>query len=262
MTSSESTNGHCFSECSTFADDIKGEGYSFQADWHFLDLPYLIDGGSFDSYDVQMASEDVHDALSVLTWFLMDVGDYKQSSYYKQIISYFPDEDDARSFALRLIIHYVGDIHQPFHAVTGFSSEYSTGDRGGNDEDLPDQDNCGTYNLHGVWDSVMYQYCGRPSLPLSTDDWNWYSNQAALIRDIYNWDDAKIKKGQFYQWAAEAFDIVASTGYDGVTADQALSNDYIAENETKLIRQLSLAGYRLAYLLEQIYPNGSSNALF
>lgn len=30
-----------FTECATFADDIKGEGYSFQSDWHYTNLPYL-----------------------------------------------------------------------------------------------------------------------------------------------------------------------------------------------------------------------------
>ena len=37
---------HPFSECATFADNIKGEGYSFQAGWHFINLPYLDEPGT------------------------------------------------------------------------------------------------------------------------------------------------------------------------------------------------------------------------
>ena len=183
-----------------------------------------------------MSATDVADALTVITWWLMGVGDYTSSTYYQQIISYFPDENDARSFALRLIIHYVGDIHQPFHAVTGYSSEYTSGDRGGNDESLSDQDSCGATNLHAVWDSVIYTYCGRPSLPLSTDDWSWYSSQGAIFRDTWNWDNAKLKKGQFYQWAAESYDIAEELGYDGVTSGGTLSNDYIVAAEPILLK--------------------------
>lgn len=32
---------HPFTECATFADDIKGKGYSFQSDWHYINYPYL-----------------------------------------------------------------------------------------------------------------------------------------------------------------------------------------------------------------------------
>lgn len=40
---------HPFVESATFADDIKST-YSFQASWHFLDTPYLDQGGSLADY--------------------------------------------------------------------------------------------------------------------------------------------------------------------------------------------------------------------
>lgn len=39
-----------FVECSTFADEIKSKGGSYQADWHFIDNPFLDEGGSIDDY--------------------------------------------------------------------------------------------------------------------------------------------------------------------------------------------------------------------
>lgn len=41
---------HPFTECATFADDIKATGYSFQSNWHFIDQPYLPDGGTIADY--------------------------------------------------------------------------------------------------------------------------------------------------------------------------------------------------------------------
>lgn len=61
-----------------------------------------------------------------------------------------------------MIIHYVGDIHQPLHSATGLDSYNPKGDRGGNTEYLPSI--CGAGNLHAVWDSEAYNYCGYPTL--------------------------------------------------------------------------------------------------
>ena len=63
-------------------------------------------------------------------------------------------EADGLSTAMRLILHYVGDIHQPLHATSRVNHEYPQGDRGGNSVPLPSVD--GAKNLHSVWDSVVY----------------------------------------------------------------------------------------------------------
>ena len=36
------------------------------------------------------------------------------------------------SVALRLLIHYVGDFHQPLHCIDRYSDDYLNGDIGGN----------------------------------------------------------------------------------------------------------------------------------
>jgi len=47
---------------------------------------------------------------------LTDTGDYKSTTYYQQIAAALPNPTDQLSFALRLVIHYIGDIHQPLHS--------------------------------------------------------------------------------------------------------------------------------------------------
>jgi hypothetical protein len=63
---------------------------------------------------------------------------------------------------MRLLIHYVGDLHQPLHATSRLDANYSKGDAGGNYVHLPSKD--GITNLHAVWDSMVYEYTGRASL--------------------------------------------------------------------------------------------------
>ena len=153
---------HPFTECANFADNIKGQGYSFQSQWHFINQPYFADGGDVSDYpEFEMPDVDVVQALTDLTAFLKDE-DVSSSTYVSQIQDSFEDEKDQRSFALRLIIHYAGDIHQPLHAVAEVDNEYPKGDKGGNSEWIPNIDGVG--NLHSVWDSVIYEYTGYPNL--------------------------------------------------------------------------------------------------
>ena len=75
-------------------------------------------------------------------------------------MKHFSNEDEAKSFALRLLIHYVGDIHQPLHATSRVDENYPSGDRGGNLFTLPSKKTA--KNLHAVWDSLIYLYTEEP----------------------------------------------------------------------------------------------------
>lgn len=71
-----------------------------------------MQGGTLDDFDFVMDPEDVMDALTNLYEWLAGIGtEYQNSTYYQQINAAFSYPEDARSFALRLIIHYVGDLH-------------------------------------------------------------------------------------------------------------------------------------------------------
>lgn len=60
---------HPFTETATFADDIKST-YSFQSGWHFIDEPYLEEGGSLDDFSFKAAAYDILGALTNLTQWL------------------------------------------------------------------------------------------------------------------------------------------------------------------------------------------------
>jgi hypothetical protein len=56
----------------------------------------------------------------------------------------------ARLYALKILFHVVGDLHQPMHTAIYYSSYFKHGDSGGNLYRLPKK--TGYSNLHQLWD--------------------------------------------------------------------------------------------------------------
>ena len=125
---------HAFVECATFADDYKYHGEAWQSDFHFITLPYFTEGSESD-YDISMSSRNLTDGLAQITaWLSGKQGDaYKDQYIYTFLMSKFEnDENVAKSYALRLLVHYMGDIVQPFHCENLYSGEFPDSDKGGN----------------------------------------------------------------------------------------------------------------------------------
>lgn len=89
----------------------------------------------------------------IVDWFKGE-NDFKDQFPYMVISPKF-DEQTALSYAMRLLIHYVGDTHQPLHCVSRVNKNYPAGDRGGNSFPLPSH--YSTKELHAVWDSAIYE---------------------------------------------------------------------------------------------------------
>lgn len=65
-------------------------------------------------------------------------------------------EEEGKSYALRLLIHYLGDIAQPLHSTTRVNDEFPKGDLGGNRVPLPYHYTVD--NLHALWDAAIYEF--------------------------------------------------------------------------------------------------------
>lgn len=74
---------------------------------------------------------------------------------FKAIMKYYKTEALGKSMALRLLIHYFGDIHQPLHCTSRVDDDFPAGDRGGNSFALPYHYTAD--NLHAVWDAAVYE---------------------------------------------------------------------------------------------------------
>lgn len=122
---------------------------------------------------------------------------YTDSEYYKDIVNLFPNLEDRRAFGLRLVIHFVGDIHQPLHDITEVNSEYTYGDAGGNYVGVADPNGTSVNNLHKLWDSVIWEfadpnYSSAPYAPLPFSDyagkWEEYTAIVEGMEAAYPWE--------------------------------------------------------------------------
>lgn len=154
---------------------------------------------------------------------------------------------DAQSTAMRLLIHYAGDIHQPLHATTRVDKEYPKGDFGGNTVPIPDRDNI--TELHAVWDSVLYTQEGYADLPFSDTDWESQGKVARHLLEKIKVADKDANNLNSHDWANESFDYAKTFVYAGMKENEVLSKDYIKLGLDIAEYQIVVAGHRLANLL-------------
>ena len=58
-------------------------------------------------------------------------------------------------------------------------------------------------------------YCGYPDLPLSDDDWEWYTNEEQEMAKEFPIDMSKLDEGNFQQWALDGFELSKTYVYPG-----------------------------------------------
>ena len=107
------------------------------------------------------------------------------------------------STALRLLIHYVGDIHQPLHASTRVNKEFPQGDRGGNDFAL--KNHYGVKELHAVYDDIFWSNYGHQVTPFSEDDWNEQGKNVTRLMEKWQIPDKEARDLDCSNWADESF---------------------------------------------------------
>jgi len=131
---------------------------------------------------------------------------------------------EARLLALKYLVHFVGDVHQPLHA--GFHD-----DKGGNTYQL--QAFMRGSNLHAVWDSGLIKH-----LELSADA---LSSQLAGRLKPAPWTP---------EIAAEESCRIVST--PGFYPDRLVTPSYIEQYQPVMLGRLALGGSRLAVMLNDI----------
>jgi hypothetical protein len=139
---------------------------------------------------------------------------------------------DKKRMYLKLLIHFVGDIHQPFHV--GYHS-----DQGGNKIKLTWF--ATSTNLHAVWDEQLINF-----QQLS------YTEYTAAINHTTAKQRLAWQKQPISDWIIESHQI-AERLYSKITPDQKLSYRYNYENIQILNEQLLKAGVRLAGVLNELF---------
>lgn len=241
-------------ECVTFADDIKYKGGSYQSNWHFIDTPYLDMGGDISDYPQFIAdTHNVTEAISAITSWINMENDYMSTYEYQQIMKAGVkghSEADGLSTAMRLLLHYAGDVHQPLHGAARVDSNYPAGDRGGNDFVIPAVG--GAKNLHSAWDSVLFSEATDYKLPLSDSDWNELSAEAKRLIAQYPLSPSVANDIDPNHWADDSYEIASSFLYNNIVEGEDLPQDYINQGKILAEEQIVKGGARLAATLKSL----------
>lgn len=198
---------------STFGDEIKSDQrYNKFYTWHFVNMP-------LDSDYKSSEKNPEGDLVTGIEYCIKTIKDKNTT-----------DEDKA--FYLKLLIHFIGDLHQPMHI--GLKE-----DKGGNDFNVKWFYN--DSNLHRVWDSQMIEDYGMSYTELA-------DNADYLTKDNIE----AIGEGSIVDWVNETHEIT-KTVYKNVKPDENLRYRYSYENFTTVRSQLQKAGIRLAKILNDLF---------
>jgi len=249
-------------ECATFADDIKYHGGAWQSDFHFEDKTFQAKGDD-NVYDYDYNKHNMtYGSANLIQWLsTVDDGEqYKQSYIYDYILNrlYSGDEELAESYALRLLIHYIGDMHQPFHNEDFYNETYPDGDKGGNL--IPLKYHYSVDELHALWDKLMYSQRTSIARPINSTYWPTFQadtvemtkNGQAGVKDANEYENINL-----FMWSEESYSI-AITKYEGITPDAVVPQWYLDENLQVCWDRITLGGYRLAHLMEYMFPQRST----
>jgi nuclease S1 len=205
-------NNHLYS-VATWADDVRKERHD-TAPWHYVDIPL---GSAYDpARDCELPRSCV----------VVKIADFVQ------VLKDKSKSREERAEALRFVVHFVGDIHQPLHAVKEAA--------GGNGVHVTflGSSRCGTYecNLHGVWDSDLIEHNG-----LNREAYARREEELIATNKLDGQAD-----GTPEEWANES----ARQAQTAWMPDGSDLDEHYYEQQIKVVnRQMALAGLRLAKLL-------------
>jgi nuclease S1 len=154
---------------------------------------------------------------------------------YKVVLANTKAPKGARTEALKFLIHFVGDIHQPLHCADHH-------DRGGNDVQVK---YCGHgTNLHHAWDSDLISSTG-----LAESDYR--AHVEAYVDGLSSDEVAKIQSGTPTDWVLASHGLAVEDSYK-IPTDKDLCGVYTDDNLVVIDQQLADGGLRLAKVLNDI----------
>lgn len=198
---------------STYADEIKSDKrYNKYYTWHYINMPLEGD------YDVSKQNPN-GDLVSGI-------------AYCKSVIKDKNASDEDKAFYLKLLVHFIGDLHQPLHVAL-------EEDKGANDFKV--QWFYKDTNLHTVWDRKMIEEYGMS-----------YS-ELAKNADYVTADQIKeIQKGTVIDWVNETHKLTREV-YASAKEGDNLRYEYSYKFMNIARRQMQIAGIRLAKTLNDLF---------
>jgi hypothetical protein len=224
----------------TWMDDIKADStHDDLRVWHYIDIPFF-DGVPADP----KLSFGKEDAVARLNWAVENLRKGLGS-----------DKKDAE--LLGYVFHLAGDLHQPLHAVTRVTAAHKDGDAGGNAFKLAGV--AEVDNLHAYWDSAAGAFnFWRPNRPFDNFErrrFETYVRQLVAANPADSMPEAKELDPQ--KWALESNELARAFVYS-LPENSQPSPAYEAKAQDVARKRIALAGYRLANLLNTLFPEAKT----
>lgn len=187
--------------------------YEYTKTWHYKNID---DGVEYEEAPILETGEIV----GAIRWQIATLTDANASR-------------DERVLALKILVHLLGDIHQPMHM--GHAT-----DLGGNRVKVRFFGQ--SKNLHGIWDTNLLN---------SAHAWS-YTEWADQLDRLSAEDEAKVVAGGIDDWGKETY-MVASQIYVETPEDTNLGYDEVARWAPVIEEQLLRGGLRMARVLNAIF---------
>jgi hypothetical protein len=233
---------HDIASAATWADRFREENhrrdnYDATRRWHYVDLEIEDPDMTKACYGRAPLPEGLPASLGDKNACVVD----KIRQFEAELAAVATDAEE-RFFALKFLLHLVGDVHQPLHAA-------DHGDAGGNGVKVTVEgfEHKSRDNLHGVWDTRFVDALGRPPAALAK----------TLAAQITPEQAAEWRQGTADDWAMEAFNIAFTDVYGDPPlpkdVPQVLDAAYAERAMRDVALQLSRAGVRLAAVLNRAF---------
>jgi hypothetical protein len=221
--------GETLESVATWADVIRDSRPETKR-WHYVDIP-LKETGYDPARDCQRTpfGDCIIQALDESRAILADPARLER---LKLILADERESRQARSEALKFLVHFVGDLHQPLHCA---DNDDASGNR------LKVTFFGVSTNLHKVWDTDIIARAG----------FGQTANRAAALPMAR--ETVMLAGESFVDWALEAHRLAAEHAYKGIPANKRLGQDYYLKNRSVIDGQLQRAGLRLAKLLNEVF---------
>ena len=202
---------------SNWPDFIKSDtSYNYMGSWHYVNLPEGLDQQGVFSFLDSFKEANVYSKIPEMTAILKN----KNAS------------PEAQQQAMRVLIHLVGDLHQPMHTAR-------KDDLGGNKIQVSWFGQ--RSNLHRVWDEALVDY-----QQLSYTEYANAINHPTKAQ-FQAWSHDSLKDAVFQSY------LICNYIYKATPAEAKLSYNYNFKFADVVNQQLLKGGIRLAEIINRIY---------
>lgn len=217
-----------FRTASVWADDHKTDA---DGPWHYINIYFRTDGRLPKGKPLDQ------NVVWAIKKFRAELGDTSLTA-------------ERRGKSLVWLLHFVGDIHQPMHAVAHESDALPKGDRGGNDTKLlpPPGMLPEPRNLHFLWDmgAGVFPEVVRP---LNETGQRTISRLADLAeKAVEERQVGQDREDDPAVWARESYDLAIRYAYD-LQPNTIPTSMYLERCRQLSLWRVGMAGLRLARLI-------------